>query len=139
MLWITRIRVFHSKSQKRQLLNSSTFKCIFMLKVRVKILHSNPRQVLSSHSNLLLPPNPTWSQLEAFSVPSLVSTLFAVPVCNEPVQWDTKVMFYFTQNLIQLDELSPASQNNKKWLEICNKQIVVEKCIYVFRRLKGIK
>ena len=48
----------------------------------------------------MLPPNPKWSQLEAFSVPSLVSTLFAVPVCSKPVHWGAEVMFYFTQNFI---------------------------------------
>ena len=48
----------------------------------------------------MLPPNPKWSQLEAFSVASLVSTLFAVPICSKLVHWDPKVMFYFTQNFI---------------------------------------
>ena len=57
-------------------------------------------RVLSSHSNLLLPPNPKWSQLEVFSVASLVSTLFAVPVCSKLVHWDPKVVFYFIQNFI---------------------------------------
>ena len=57
-------------------------------------------RVLSSHSNLLLPPNPKWSQLEVFSVASLVSTLFTVPVCSKLVHWDPKVVFYFTQNFI---------------------------------------
>ena len=48
----------------------------------------------------MLPPNPKWSQLEVFSVASLVSTLFAVPVCSKLVHWNPKVMFHFTQNFI---------------------------------------
>ena len=88
--------MFHSKSQKKQFLNNSTFKCIFMFKV----LRVTQNWVLLWHSNLLLPPNPKWSQLEAFSVASLVSTLFVVPVCSKLVHWDPKVMFHFTQNFI---------------------------------------
>ena len=37
-----------------------------------------------------------------------------------------------------MGELIPASQNNKKWIKISKEQIVIEKCIYVFRRLRGL-
>ena len=70
------------------------------LKFKSRFCRVTQNRVLSSHSNLLLPPNPKWSKLEAFSVASLVSTLFAVPVCSKLVHWDPKVVFHFTQNFI---------------------------------------
>ena len=123
------------KVSKKQLLNNSIFKCIFMLKVQVKILQNNRKQ-----GSLLLPPNPKWSQLKAFSVAILVSTLFTVPVCSRPVHWDhwESYVSFHSKFYTQLDELTPASQNCKKWLKICKNQTVIEKCIYVFLVSMGI-
>ena len=100
-----------------------------MLKVQVKILQSNPKQGSSSYFNLLLPSNQKWSQLEGFPVASSFSTLFAVLVCSKLVHWHPEAMFHFTPNFCTpLDEVSPASQNYKKWLKISQKQTVVENC-----------
>ena len=86
----------------------------FMHKVQVKILQIDPK----------LPPNPKWSQLEAFSVASLLSSLFAVPVCSKLVHWDPKVMFHFTQNFIhnwtnwvQLPKSGLKFAKIKQWLK----------------------
>ena len=99
--WTTQIQVFHSNSppKKRSCEITQHFNVFLCLKFKSRLRRVTLNRVLSSHSKLLLPPNPKRSQLEALSVASLVSlNLFAVPVCSKLVHRDPKVMSHFTQN-----------------------------------------
>ena len=54
--------------------------------------------------------------------------MYTANLCIETL----KLRFILLKILYTVERTESSSQNYKKWVKICKKQTVVEKCIYVF-------
>ena len=112
------------------------------LKYKSRFWRETWNRALSSQFDLLFTPKPKWSQLETFSLASLVSltlNLGALFLIFERIlvillYWFVfKNMLLFTQNSIhsRMNFFSD-SQNNRKWLQIWKKKTIIVWKTYIY-------